>query len=318
MVIFLFFNNIYKKIYLCTSKFTRNMWKKTFFFLFILSLVELSCKTEVKPLQTDTDSIPNEEKLVKINDKLFSIPSPVQVSKLVKNLNLPYNKELLNSPKNYANYSTSFKRALNLGIYGANLGYLHIYEQLPDAAQYLATIKMLSKDLDLINSFNEATMKRIEGSKNNKDSLIYIMSNVYRNADSYLMNNERTDIGVLILAGGWIETLFMMTQLSKQSKDKELVSRIGEQKHPLDNLIELLRPYYGKQQSKEFDKFLESLVDLATTYDGVVIEYSFEKPTVFADKKLTVINSKTKTIINEQQLKEITRMVATIRGKIVE
>jgi len=279
-------------------------------YLVVLHIIGKMCKIE-------TDSISDDEILMNTNG-LFRLPLPAQTSKLVKSLNFPYKKELLNMVDNYANYSTSFKKAMNLGIYCINLSYLHTYNQLSDAVQYLIIIEILSENLSLTNFFGEAAMKRIKNNEKNQDSLIRIMSNICINVLSNPINSEQVNTGRLVFAGSRIETLFMMTQLAQQNKDEELISRIGEQKHPLDNLIELLRPYYGKQQSKEFDKFLESLVDLATTYDGVVIEYSFEKPTVFADKKLTVINSKTKTIINEQQLKEITRMVATIRGKIVE
>jgi hypothetical protein len=82
-------------------------------------------------------------------------------------------------------------------------------------------------------------------------------------------------------------------------------------------MIELHRPYYGKI-SDEYDEFLESLVDLASVFDGVVKEYTFEPPTVDAANKITIVNSKSKTIINEYQLQKITELTANIRKKIVE
>lgn len=255
--------------------------------------------------------------LFKLNDRLFSVPSPFQVAMLVKETAIPYNKELLNPTNKVSNYTTTFKKALNLGVYGGNLGYLNIYEQLPDAAAYFGVVKVLSNELGILNSFSEQTMKRLEANNNNKDSLMYILSNAYRDADSYLLENDRNDIGVLILAGGWVESMYIMTQTLIQKRDQQIIDRIGEQKHPLDNLIELLRPYYGKQ-SDEFDLFLEQLVDLATIFDGVVIEYTYEQPTIDPEKKLTTINSRSKTIISEYQLNTITEMVEGLRAKIVD
>ncbi len=254
--------------------------------------------------------------LLKFNGRLFSVPSPLQIALLIKEANVPYNKALLNPTSNQSNYSTNFKQALNLGVYGANLGYLNIYEQLPDAASYFAVVKVLSKELGIMNSFSEGTLKRIEANNNNKDSLIYIISNIYRDADAYLLNNKRNDVGVLVLAGGWIESLFLMTQTLKEGKNPILIDRIGEQKHPLDNLIELLRPYYGKQ-GDDYDQFLEQLVDLATVFDGVVIEYTYEPPTIDVTNKVTVINSKSKTVITDYQLKTITETIEKIRKKII-
>ncbi len=255
--------------------------------------------------------------IVKINNRLFSIPSPFQITMLVKDLKVPFNKDLLNPVYNQSNYSTTFQQALNLGLYGADLSYLNVYEQLPDAAGYFAVIKVLSKELGILSTLDEKTLKRIEDNSNNKDSLIYILSTVYRDADAYLFNNNRNEVGLLILAGGWVESLYIMTQTLKQVDNHEIVNRIGDQKHPLNNLIELNRPYYGKL-SDEFDALLEELVDLATIFDGVVIEYSFEKPTVDIENKLTIVKSKSKTIINDFQLQEITEMIEKIRTKIVQ
>jgi len=255
--------------------------------------------------------------IVKINNRLFSIPSPSQVALLVKDNKVPYNKELLNPVQNQNNYSTTFKQALNLGIYGTDLSYLNIYEQLPDAAGYFAVIKVLSKELGILSTLDDKTLKRIEDNSNNKDSLLYIFSMVYRDADAYLFNNNRNEVGLLILAGGWVESLYIMTQTLKKNNNQEIINRIGDQKYPLNNLIELKRPYYGKV-SNEFDAFLEELVELATVFDGVVIEYTFEPPTVDEANTLTVVNSKSKTIINDYQLQKITELVEKMRKQIVD
>ncbi|MFN8254991.1 MAG: hypothetical protein U0W24_04830 [Bacteroidales bacterium] len=255
--------------------------------------------------------------IVKINNRLFSIPSPFQVALMVKDNKVPFNKELLNPVQNQTNYSTTFKQALNLGVYGADLSYLNIYEQLPDATGYFAVIKVISKELGIMSTLDEQTLKRIEDNAKNKDSLMYILSTVYRDADAYLYRNNRNEVGLQILAGGWVESLYIMTQTISKNKNQEIINRIGEQKFPLENLIELNRPYYGKI-SDEFDAFLENLVELAAVFDGINIEYSYEPPVVDEANKLTIINSKSKTIINEYQIQKITELTAKIRKSIVE
>jgi len=287
--------------------------------VFIASLTFSNCNNEEEG-DSQNDTIDSAElrnpTLVKINDRLFSVPSPFQVALLVKDNNVPFDKNLLNPVKNQVNYSTNYKQALNLGIYGADLSYLNIYEQLPDAASYFAVVKVLSKELGISSTLDESIMKRIENNNDNKDSLLYILSIIYRDADAYLFNNDRNEIGLLIIAGGWIESLYIMTKTLKVQNNEEILSRVGEQKYPLDNLIELMRPYYG-QISDEFDVFLEELVELAAIFDGVVIEYTYTEPIVDEEKKLTTITSKSKTIINEYQIQKITEMVESIRVKIV-
>jgi hypothetical protein len=288
-------------------------------FLVLAGLILVSCNEETNDDDASNkidSTLLKDPTIVKINDRLFSIPSPFQVAMLVKDLKVPFNKDLLNPVQNQSSYSTTFQQALNLGVYGADLSYLNIYEQLPDAAGYFAVIKVLSKELGILSTLDEKTLKRIEDNNSNKDSLMYILSTIYRDADAYLFNNNRNEVGLLVLAGGWVESLYIMTQTLKQENKQDIIDRIGDQKHPLNNLIELNRPYYGKL-SDEFDAFLEELVDLATVFDGVVVEYTYEKPTVDKENKLTIVNSKSKTIINEYQLQKITEMIEKIRKRIV-
>jgi len=289
-------------------------------FVFIASLSFSNCNNNDEEDDSQNDSIDSVElrnpTLVKINDRLFSVPSPFQVALLVKDHNVPFDKSLLNPVQNQVNYSTNYKQALNLGIYGADLSYLNIYEQLPDAASYFAVVKVLSKELGISSTLDEHLMKRIEDNNNNKDSFLYILATVYRDADAYLFNNDRNEVGLLILAGGWLESLYIMTKILKTNNNKDILSRVGEQKHPLDNLIELMRPYYGNI-SDEFDIFLEDLVELAAIFDGVVLEYTYTEPIVDVENKITTITSTSKTVINEYQIQKITEMVELIRTKIV-
>ncbi len=293
---------------------------KVLLFIFVALLSFSNCNNDEeqdnKGNNIDTVDLKN-PKIIKINNRLFSVPSPYQVAVLVKKNNVPYDKNLLNPVQNQANYATNFKQALNLGVYGADLSYLNIYEQLPDAASYFAVVKVLSKELNILSTLDDKIMKRIEANSNNKDSLMYIMSTVFRDADAYLFNSGQNEIGVLVIAGGWIESLYIMTKILQQTNNNEdILRRIGEQKYPLDNLIELMRPYYNNI-SDEYDNFLLQLVDLASVFDGVAIEYTYSKPITDVENKTTTITSTTKTVINEYQIQKITEMVDSIRTGIV-
>ncbi len=290
-------------------------------FILIFSITTFfSCNSEESQssLPEENETVDNNApSLFKIEDKLFSIPSPFQVTELFKKEKIPYSPSLLNPVSNLSNYTTSYKQALNLGVYGANLGYLNMNEQIQGAAKYFAAVRTLSQDLGIMNTFNEKLIKRIEANSTNKDSMIFIISTAFRNADSYLMDNKRSDVSVLILAGGWIESVYYLTQTYKETENSEIINRIGEQKHPLINLIELLRPYYS-QQSDEFDDFLVQLVDLATIFDGVQIQYEYKEPEIDEENKLTTIKSKTTVVINEYQLEAISEAITNLRTKIIE
>jgi len=262
------------------------------------------------------DSTSNSSALIKIDNHLFSIPSPYQVAILIKQMNFDYNKEYLNPYNRSHSYITNFKKSLNLGVYGANLGYLTMYEQSSESVQYFSVIKILMQEMNIESTFNKDLFKRIESNIGNKDSMLNLVSRSYRDIDQYLKDNNRNEVGVLILTGGWIESLYLMTNLATLKKNDELLRRIGEQKYPLDNLIKILSPYYNV--SAEYATLIDGLIDLAYEYDGVDINYTFVAPTTEPDKKLTTINSKSELVMSEQQLKVITDKVAEIRKKIVE
>lgn len=264
-----------------------------------------------QPYKPDTLSF-----LIKFESSLFPLPSPYQVAHLVKNLGIPFNENILNKTENQKQYTTSFKQALNLGIYGTNLSYINIYERTPQSISYLNTIKKLTQELGLIPAFNRTFFEGIERNINSKDSLLVMLSRTYRVADTYLRESDRTEIGALILAGGWIESVYILSRLAKSTSNRELINRLGEQKHPLDNLIEVLTPLYYK--SAEYAELIDMFIDLAYEFDGIIYSYSYKEPKVDVDNKIIYINSQSRVIISEYHLDIISNKIENIRNFMIE
>ena len=252
--------------------------------------------------------------LLTVNGEIFSIPSPIQTAILIKQVGANYDKTILNEPKNYSNYSTKFQKALNLGVYGADLGYVTMYEQTQDAIGYLASVRKLADELGVSGAFDLSLVDRFEKNMGNRDTILALVSDAYRASDSYLKNNERDDLGALVLAGGWVESIYFATNVAKVSKNEEVIKRIGEQKKTVENLIKMLSPYYN---NAEFTAFIDSLIDLAGDFDNIKFIYIYEKPTTDVENKVTTINSRTEVSITEEQLKTISDKIAKIRKSIV-
>ena len=266
--------------------------------------------------QIDEQIDSNSTAVIMMNGTLFSIPSPYQIAMLIKKKNLEFNEDLIANLDNASNYTDYFKKALAIGFYGADLAYLTLYDQTPKAVKYFSKIKILAQDLDISSGFDQDVMKRIDKNMGNKDSLMYIVSNSYRKADDFLKENDRQELGALILAGGFVESLYMITQLTNETKDQELYYRIGEQKKPLDNLIKILSPYYDK--SPKYSELTDKLVDLSYDFEDIKIKYSYEQPEIIPEKKMTIIKSKTEVIITDAQLQKIRDKVKEIRDFIVK
>ena len=285
--------------------------------LVIISTFLASCKpTPKQDNETTQPAADTLTALVKVENAIFPIPSPWQVVSLIQKNNIPFNELCINSTKNYQRYTTSFKQAVNLGIYGTDLSYLNIYDKTQESLQYLGVIKKLSGQLRITESFDEKIFERIENNIENKDSLIKIISDTYASSDLYLKKNERYDISALVVAGCWVESLFIMTRIAQKHNNREIINRIGEQKHPLDNLVELLTPFYYK--STEFANLLDNLIDLAYEFDGIIYSYTYREPIVDEAKRVITIRSQSRVVMSEYHLKIISKKIEQIRSLLTE
>lgn len=298
---------------------------KTFVILTISILFFSSCNNQSGADDANDQTIENEvleeidssnSQIYKFDNTLFSIPSPYEISILMKNNNIEFNQNIINSVGNAQTYTDNFKKSLNLGVYGADLAYLNMNKQIPEAAKYFATIKITSEELQLSGAFDANTIRRIENNLGNEDSLLFILSKAYKNTDKYLKENNRQEIGVLVLTGGWIESVYFLAQVAQETQNKEIINRLGEQKYPLDNLIKILSPFYNI--SEQYSTLIESLIDLAYIFDGIDVEYVYEEPITDVKNKTTSINSESHLIMNAEHINLISEKVVKIRTDITD
>ncbi len=255
-------------------------------------------------------------KMIKFDNTLFSLPSPHQLSILIKEIGANFNAELTNPSKNYSLYTSIFKQAINLGVYGADLAYLNIYNQSPSAVTYFSVIKIMAQELDLIAAFSPTIFERIENNIDRQDSLLFIVSNLYSDVDLYLKESQRQREGVLILAGGWIEATYFLTNLAVETKNAKLIQRVGENKQSLENLIKLLSPYYS--ESEEVSKLVDELIDLAYDFDSIEVLYTYVEPTAYPENKLTQVHSQTEINISDDILLIINEKIEKIRNDLIK
>lgn len=276
-----------------------------------------SCGTKTAENTTSEDDLPDTDtvKAVALNvgGELFSIPSPIQTALLIQKSGVTYDKTILNAGNRNGSYVTDYSKALNLGIYGADLGYVSMYNQTQDALGYLGAVKQLADKLGVSAAFDQQTMKRINDNISNKDSMLVLVGIAYRASDAYLKTNKRTEISGLILSGGWIESMyFSLVAYSKKPTD-EIKFRIAEQKQALASIIKLLNSH----NMPDATELLKQLEDLKLVYDGITTKYNYVEPTTDEAKKTTYINSTTEVNITKEQLELIKSKIGVIRENIV-
>jgi len=253
--------------------------------------------------------------IVKVNNEIFSIPSPIQTAILIKKSGVAFKKNILNPAEKAEHYTSNFSKAINVGAFGADLGYIAIYDQKQEAFRYMKSIKSLAEELGISDAFNADIIERFSKNMNNKDSLLSLISVAYRTTNAYLKNNEQHDISGLIVTGGWIESLYLATEIYNLSSDAEIRNRIAEQKTSLQRVINIVKPYGEKA---EYAGLMDNLQKLSITYDSVHFNNTYVQSTTDASKRLTIINCKTEVEISDKQIKDISEEIKSIRKQITE
>ncbi|MBN2214082.1 MAG: hypothetical protein JW723_07550 [Bacteroidales bacterium] len=167
----------------------------------------------------------------------------VEMESLFESVHAVFDQDLLNRSEKAADYITASKKALNLGVYAVDLSYCRIFEQFEMAGRYFSAMQRLSEELGIPSDYFINTAKRFDRNINNKDSLIEIANEVYMTTDSYLKKNEQYSASAQIILGGWIEAIYIASNVALESKDIDIIERYAEQKYSLKNLLEMLSNY---------------------------------------------------------------------------
>lgn len=270
---------------------------------------------------TDTLDAANGLDTAALNDRMSkskrifqNIPSPMQMAGLLKKAGAEYNKNVLNDPNKNSSYTAASKQALNLGIYGADLSYASVYNNTHESMLFTAAAQNLAKQLNISSTFSQETVDRMEANQNNRDSLLSIISETYWDMDQYLKTNERENISALMIAGGWVEGLYIATQVATTNDSPELRQRIAEQKLSLTDLIALV----GTYQTDE-----AALAGVLADLKALDVVYADVSPggggtTTTEENGVTVIGGGgTAAALTDAQLQAIREKAATIRNTYI-
>lgn len=291
--------------------------KNSIIFIIIVG-VFTACSDDSQIDETNilADELANEEVTVKRAEKakkvFQTVPSPYETASIFEEAGVTYNPELTNPIENVSKYSTASKQALNLGVYGADLSYANIYDQTQESMFYMNCSKKMADALGVSSAFSPETIERIEVNMNNRDSMMNIVNDSYWICDAFLKENKQENLSALIIAGGWIEGLYLGTKsLNRDEPSEDLMKRIADQKHSLNNLMDLLASY----EDEEVKALAESMQELKMVFDK--IKETENEATVSGDEVPTIgggstLSYETGTIF------EISDVTEKIRNEIIQ
>ncbi len=302
---------------------TQRAMIKRFVALLGVGIVLFACGSGGESGQQEGYGIPEEElsKGLEIDptvmeDIVQNIASPVEMAALVKSLNVNFSSDYLAPTTNVDELSTSFKQAFHLGVYAADLGYLNIYDKTNSVLEYITAIKTLADAIRVGQFFDFTTLKRLAQSNQNLDSLMYISVHSFNQMDKYLRTDNRSNLSSLMIAGVWIEGLYLATQVAKTAPHSELTERIGEQKIIMSDLMLILETYGS---DPNFAKLIEDFNVIRDEFADVQITITKGEPTMEeVDGMLVIVqNDVSQITVSDEQLDRIINKTEEVRNKLI-
>lgn len=249
----------------------------------------------------------------RIDEVAANIPPPSEIPYLLQATGAEFNQGLVNSREKVDQYTShNDKAALNLGVYAADIGYLTSYDKTQEAIDYLTACKTLSDDLGLIGTFDAELLEKFEKNISNKDSLTRLLDRTMKESQNYMKDASRNKLSSLVVAGSFIEGLYIATGLIK-SYPKNIL--------PEDNrnliLTPLMRVVLDQKNSvSEMVKMLEASeqteIVKAITADFKALEETYQNLNIEEQIK----NNRADLVLSDKNLEGITKLVEKIRKRV--
>jgi hypothetical protein len=269
-------------------------------------------KDEIKEDVLDTSQV-NETPM--ISETFFQVPSPGEMLSFIKMVGGKNNKNtsFLNSPENAKKYNDPFSKAINFGIYSTDLSYCSIFEVGAEALKYFKIVKQTGDEIGVSSAVNPQVLSRIENNLSSPDSLSVIADEIYFSSFDLLENSKQGPQLALMVAGGWIESLYIATQLAKYEKGSMVVDRLADQKYTLENLIEFIKKYNSDPNVKRVQDDFQALLDIYNQLSETDVTSKSNKK---SDKK--ILEGGKNLSMSEEQFKKIKEKIASIRNSYTQ
>ncbi len=237
--------------------------------LLIISVTGLtSCKDKAagkQQKQAEADQVKAIESQIEAN--VYPLPTSVEVIKMLTELEVGYIIGISNPVENSKKYFSSTTRAINLGVYGADLSYASLYNIQQEVLNYMDAIRALSNELNMSEIYNEELYDNIKQNFDNRDELVKTLTNAFNETYAYLSENDQQPLALLVVGGAWVEGMYLTTHVSEAAYQVAGISKVLlEQKKSFELFLEITKPYSNDPSVSDFVKLLDPV---KVVYEGL-------------------------------------------------
>ena len=249
---------------------------------------------------------------------LYALPTPIEMSMLVKNQGIDYQPAMLNDPASASKYLTNRTMALNFGVYVTDLAYAGLFEQAQTVLRYKGAIQQLTEGLGLSSAIDRKTIQMLEENINDKDMVLRLASDIYASCAASLNENDRHFLTLAILIGGWVEGMYISTG----TIDEKLLlheNRMGQL--VVDQILTFDMIWQAMSDMKNIPDvaaMMNDLSDLAQLYDKINVNQTPNEVTVAPDGKSSIITSSNHISVTPETFVQIKSQIQTLHHIITK
>ena len=227
-----------------------------------------------------------------IESHVYPLPTSAEVIRMLTDLEVGYIIGISNPVENTKKYLISTTRAINLGVFGADLSYATLYNQQQQVINYLDAIRSLANELSMSKIYNEDLYTKIKQNFDNKDELVKILTSSFNDTYAYLSDNDQQPLALLVVGGAWVEGMYLTTHVSEAAYQVAGISKVLlEQKNSFELFLDITKPYMSDPSVSDFVKKLEPVKQV---YAGLG------------------------SSLTEQNIIDITKVIGEVREQIVQ
>ncbi|MDG2343678.1 MAG: hypothetical protein P8L23_03775 [Flavobacteriales bacterium] len=229
----------------------------------------LGCENPEKETLSDLPAIENKEiSDEKIQAIYFGVPSPMETTIILKNSGAEFEASIMYPLENYEKELNQFETSILLGMYSTDLNYCILSSKKKETLEELNAVISLAKQIHLDAVVNESTKHRVEYNLNNRDSMQVIIGSTFWKMETIMKENDRDALSSLIVAGGWIEGLYLACELAEINPENSLIQQIiADQKYTISNLNELLSFFVYDEAVEE--SLISPLKEIEKIFDEI-------------------------------------------------
>ncbi|MGI6338965.1 MAG: hypothetical protein ACOXZV_06250 [Bacteroidales bacterium] len=226
-----------------------------------------------------------------IEKNVYPLPTSAEVISMLTDLEVGYIIGISNPVENAKKYFTSSSRAINMGVYGADLSYATLYNIQQAVIDYLEAIRSIANELNMAQIYDESLYEKIKVNFDNRDELVKILTEAFNNTYAYLSENDQQSLALLVVGGAWVEGMYLTTHVSEAAYQIAGIAKVLlEQKSSFELFLEISKPYL---EDPNLNDFVNKLEPMKKVYEGIG------------------------TSLTNQNIIDITKAIEGIRGQVI-